>query len=88
MAKKAIEVGDTVRLTGEFLRNTGQQAGEEGRKRWKVLALEGPDHFKQAVVDEDRLNPEDMFTAEEMEKQPNLRKRWINTGNLEKVRKR
>jgi len=31
--------GDAVRLTGEFLRNTGQAArGEEGRKRWTVVA--------------------------------------------------
>ena len=31
------KVGDKVRLTGKFLRNTGQVAGGEGQSRWKVV---------------------------------------------------
>lgn len=30
-------VGTAVRLTGAFLKNTGQQAGDEGAKRWKIV---------------------------------------------------
>lgn len=33
-----MQTGDTVRLTGRFLRNTGQMAGGEGRKSWRVVA--------------------------------------------------
>jgi hypothetical protein len=30
--------GQTVRMTGVFLKSTGQQKGGDGPKRWKVLA--------------------------------------------------
>ena len=30
--------GDTVRLTNEFLRNTGQVVGGEGFSRWTIVA--------------------------------------------------
>lgn len=33
-----IRVGDVVKLTGKFLRNTGQMRGGEGSKRWTVVA--------------------------------------------------
>jgi hypothetical protein len=36
-AKKRFAVGDKVRLTGEFLRNTGQIAGSEGQSTWLVV---------------------------------------------------
>ena len=32
-----IHVGDRVRLTGRFLRDTGQMVGGEGRSRWTVI---------------------------------------------------
>lgn len=37
----AIKVGDKVRLTGEFLRNTGQHTGRSGISVWTVRAIEG-----------------------------------------------
>jgi hypothetical protein len=41
MTKRGLRVwpapGTTVRLTGYFLRCTGQQAGGEGTKRWRVV---------------------------------------------------
>jgi len=78
MAK--ISVGDTVRMTGKFLRNTGQQVGGEGKKHWTVKDIQG----SFAVVDEDADTS--YFTAEEMQKDPSLRWRRINVGNLEPVR--
>lgn len=78
MAK--INVGDTVRMTGKFLRNTGQQVGGEGKKRWTVKDIQG----SFAVVDEDADTS--YFTAEEMQKDPSLRWRRINVGNLEPVK--
>jgi len=38
--KKKPEPGTKVRLTGVFLRNTGQMTGDEGRKRWTVQSCE------------------------------------------------
>lgn len=35
-----ITAGARVRLTGEFLRNTGQIAGGEGQSRWTVIACD------------------------------------------------
>ena len=36
--KTAPIVGSLVRLTGRFLRSTGQSAGDDGRKVWTVQA--------------------------------------------------
>ena len=35
---RRLVTGDRVRLTGAFLRNTGQLAGGEGSSRWTVTA--------------------------------------------------
>lgn len=42
MAKQsslALQIGDKVRLTGKFLKSTGQHAGGEGRKTWIVVGF-------------------------------------------------
>jgi hypothetical protein len=72
-------LGATVRLTGYFLKSTGQQRGGEGASRWKVLGNSGD----FVIVDE----PADTswFTAEEMAADPSLKWRRINRGNLEIV---
>lgn len=36
--KRSFAVGDRVRLTGRFLRSTGQFTGPEGQSRWIVQA--------------------------------------------------
>jgi hypothetical protein len=81
---KQIEVGDRVRLTSKFLKNTGQQRGSEGVSRWTVLALS--DSF--AVVDQktgtgksgyEDLSDEEFFALK-------LDYRRINVGNLERVK--
>jgi hypothetical protein len=74
--KKSVSVGSRVRLTGKYLRSTGQQAGSEGAKKWTVLSLR--DDY--AEVDEPSSYP---WTAEELAEDPSLANRRINVGNLE-----
>ena len=83
--KGAIQVGDSVRLTGAFLRNTGQQRGAEGRKVWKVRALDG----RFVIVDEEfpadvlaRLWPDIPKGHPEFE---SIRFRRIVVANLQRV---
>lgn len=76
MAKKTVVVGSTVRLTGKFLRSTGQQVGGEGTKRWQVLGI----HGSLAEVNEPSAY---QFTDEEYEADPSLKNRRIHVGNLE-----
>lgn len=82
---KTFTPGDTVRLTGLFLRNTGQQAGGEGQSRWTVQAV--TTMGRSAYVLTDELRPNDgMFTPEELAQDPTLRYRRINAANLERCK--
>lgn len=79
--------GDRVRLTGEFLRNTGQLVGGEGHSRWIVLACDcGLCKTGDFVCTNQRRSSADMFTAEEIAGDPSLGWRHINVGNLERCR--
>lgn len=40
MMRNKPEPGTRVRLTGDFLRSTGQQAGGEGQSKWTVAACD------------------------------------------------
>jgi hypothetical protein len=68
--------GDRVRLTGEFLRNTGQIAGGEGQSRWTVLAHDGC-----------RLCSDGQFVQVDQRSEDDP-ERWrhIHAGNLERAR--
>ena len=72
--------GARVRLTGIYLKNTGQQRGGEGASVWTVLGSSGRDFV---VVNE----PADTsyFTPAEMAADPSLRWRRINKANLQIV---
>lgn len=37
---RALQVGDTVKLTGKFLKNTGQRVGGEGQKSWVIVSCD------------------------------------------------
>lgn len=53
--KPKFQKGDRVKLTGKFLKNTGQVTGPEGSKTWTVLGFWGEgDRF--ALVDEPGLD--------------------------------
>ena len=73
-------IGATVRLTGHFLKSTGQQRGGEGLSRWKVMGHSG-DSF--VVVNEE--SDASYFTPAEFAADPSLKWRRINKANLEIV---
>jgi len=78
---KSIVVGSRVRLTGKFLRSTGQIAGGEGLSRWIVLDIRG----SFAVVDEKtstgKSGYEDLSDEEFYGQKLDYRR--INLANLE-----
>lgn len=75
-------MGSKVRLTGYFLKSTGQQRGVEGSKRFTVIGHSGSDWV---VVDEEAFEWQTMFTPAELAADPSLKWRRINKGNLEIV---
>jgi len=79
--KSVPPVGTKVRLTGYFLKSTGQHAGSEGRKTWKVLGASGD----WAIVDEEAYDWQTMFTPAELAADPSLKWRRIAIGNLQIV---
>ena len=74
---RTLKTGDRVKLTGQFLRSTGQMAGGEGCSRWTIVACSCglcramPGHF--VATDEDSYD------------QPG-RPRHIATANLYRIR--
>ena len=75
----AIAVGDRVRLSGAYLRSTGQAASREGTKTWTVKGITGD----FAIVDE--AADTRWFTDSELATDPSLRWRRIALGNLVRV---
>lgn len=76
-ARRDIQVGDTVRFTSKFLRNTGQYTGHDAHGRWKVLEIRGSFAFVNQASDPS------YFTPEELQADPMLKWRAINIANLE-----
>ncbi len=81
-------VGDRVRLTGAFLRSTGQIAGGEGQSVWTVqpcrcgLCSDG----RFILTDQEKHDYREIFTAEELAREPHLKFRHINASNLQRAR--
>ncbi len=73
---RAFEVGSRVKLTGKFLRSTGQGRSSEARSVWTVTGFSGP----WAITNE----PTDTrwFTPEELAADPTLAFRRIALANL------
>jgi hypothetical protein len=74
-----MRIGDRVQLTSEFLRNTGQQRGGEGTKRFEVIAVDGD------FVHVDEHVDLAYFTEEEIQANPLLVWRRIKRANLEVI---
>lgn len=75
--KKRFAVGDRVRLTGDFLRSTGQIAGGEGQSKWVVVSCDC------------RMCESKRFVAtDEPHYDVEGRQRHIAAANLEKLRQR
>lgn len=72
-------VGDRVKLTGKFLRSTGQALGAEGASVWTVKAIRGE------FVVTDQPIAFDCWTPEEHAADPLLKFRRINAANVFKV---
>ena len=88
-----IAVGAVVRLTGRFLRNTGQIAGSEGASRWKIVACEcrlcrpSGDGFRCVAVDEPHEAQRDPRGYEDIPADERPKWRHINAANLELANK-
>lgn len=76
--------GDKVRLTGEFLRNTGQIAGGQGQDRWIVQACPCRSCEQGDWVCTNEPTSQE-YTAEEIRAEPWIVHRHIHRGNLERV---
>lgn len=77
-------VGDKVRLTGRFLRSTGQYTGEDAHRVWSVLSVDARHGSCFVVVDQER-EPDQLkaWTPEELAAEPMLKWRRINAANLQ-----
>lgn len=76
MKARTFAPGARVRLTGEFLRNTGQIVGGEGSSRWTVVAHHGC-----------RLCEDGRFVmVDEPSTDDPTRGRHFNAANLERAR--
>lgn len=71
-------IGDRVKLTGKFLRNTGQHTGSEGTRVWTITGFANDGRW--AITDQ----PSDTsyYTSEEMAADPTLGYRRIAVENL------
>ncbi len=82
MAK--FKVGDKVRLTGKFLRSTGQFVGGDSRSRWEVLHVDEGKHGDPDMITVNQPKHDMSFwTAEEIAANPLLKWRRINAANLQ-----
>lgn len=81
---KRFAVGDRIRLTGAFLKSTGQIAGGEGQAVWTVHACPCRLCAEGRFVLTDQPSTEE-YTPEEYAREPHLRYRHINTANVVRV---
>lgn len=81
------EVGDKVKLSGVYLKSTGQERSSEGLKTWTITdIIGGHGGVGFAVVDEPvSKSTLDFFTPDELAADPTLRFRRINLRNLVKL---
>jgi hypothetical protein len=80
--------GTTVRLTGKFLRSTGQIAGGDGSKRWCIVACDCVlcSDGCYAAVDEPHLCQSDPRGWEDRPAEERPKWRHFNIANLENVK--
>lgn len=85
--KQAIQAGDRVKLTGKFLRSTGQYTGREAQSVWTVTDIVNGGRW--AITDQqlEESYVNSTFSLEELSADPTLCYRRIAVGNLQKVGK-
>jgi hypothetical protein len=83
--KQPLKVGDRVRLTAKFLRNTGQYTGREPFNAWTITGF-SHDNPDWAVTDEPACDPAGYYSDAELLEDPTLAYRRVNVGNLERIK--
>jgi hypothetical protein len=84
---KRFAVGDKVRLTGDFLRSTGQFAGGDGMAVWTVQACPCSLCREGRFILTDELRQDDgVFTSADIRREPHLQFRHVNAANVQKAR--
>ena len=79
-AFRAFAIGDKVKLTGKFLKSTGQQRGPEGLSTWIITGFSNGGRW--AITDQPAANPEGYYSADELAADPTLAFRRIAVENL------
>ncbi len=80
-AFRAFAIGDRVKLTGKFLRSTGQHSGGEGQSVWTITGFSNGGAW--AITDEPAYSAAaGYYSAEELAADPSLRFRRIAVANL------
>jgi hypothetical protein len=77
---RSFEPGTKVRLSGKFLRSTGQLTGAAGLSSWTVLAP--PNRFGWVLVNEPSSEPFAMYSDDERRADPRLFWRRIAAEHL------
>jgi len=83
MKSKSFTVGSKVKLTGKFLRSTGQVTGHAGMDRWIVQACECRNCKEGTWVCTNEPGLTDLYTTEEIAAEPWLSWRHIAVFNLQ-----
>jgi hypothetical protein len=85
MAKPGqLKIGDRVKLTGKFLKNTGQRTGSSGLSEWIIVGFwPGMDHF--ALVNEPHTCQSDPTGYEDLAPEDRPKWRSIAVANLYRV---
>lgn len=82
---KRYPVGTSIRLTGKFLRSTGQAVGGEGQSVWIVKECPCTVCKRDFVCTNEERSPEALalnYTADELAAMPHLRFRHFNLHNV------
>lgn len=74
--------GTRVKLSGKFLRNTGQALGDEGQRRWVVQECPCRGCKSGRLVATDQEGSVECYTPAELQEHPYLRQRHIARSNL------
>lgn len=83
MAKPKLQIGDRVKLTGKFLKNTGQRTGSAGLDTWTIVGFWGDGDY--AFVSEPHACQSDPTGYEDLAPEDRPKWRSIAVANLYKV---
>ena len=81
-SKTSFQVGDRVRLTGKFLRNTGQYTGKDAHGKWTVVSVDDDFIGVDEPADTSWFSPEEAKALEVTWRGRTFVPRKINAHNL------